>query len=518
MYSEKVRRAAMDAARDAGSVALSGKVWLVQEGENPQPGALMYLPIYLADSIPLTVEERRSTLQGFVYSPFRMPDLMFAALGERVGDMALQLFDGDTASDEALLYERRVEVLKGLPSYVPAFDETFQVEVGQRVWTLRLATLPAFDVATPAGRSLIILGAGVVLSFLLSGLLWSALTTQARAQALADRMTQAMKESEANARAVVDSAAEGILITDCNPEMVILGCNAAAGRLLGFPNLSVMQKSLADVIAFDEERQATLAEVRSGQRLSGRIEVRLHSADGTYVVLALSVTATVRSGWRNLIIVVADLTDLYSAQREALQASLYSQSILFHSPFAIISTDLGGTITGINPAGEQLVGYSAPDLIQRSNILLIHDPAAVYERCALLSEEAGKSVAPLDVLVAEPRDFGSTESEWTYLRKDGLRVPVYQVSSVIKDAEGKPTGLLHMAYDITERKRTEEQIRHMALHDPLTGLPNRHLLDDRLEMALNRAIRNSQMVGVMQLDLDRFKQINDHYVLPLTEN
>ena len=91
MYSEKVRRAAMDAARDAGSVALSGKVWLVQEGENPQPGALMYLPIYLADSIPLTVEERRSTLQGFVYSPFRMPDLMFAALGERVGDMALQL-------------------------------------------------------------------------------------------------------------------------------------------------------------------------------------------------------------------------------------------------------------------------------------------------------------------------------------------------------------------------------------------------------------------------------------------
>lgn len=202
MYSEKVRRAAMDAARDAGSVALSGKVWLVQEGENPQLGALMYLPIYLADSIPLTVEERRSTLQGFVYSPFRMPDLMFAALGERVGDMALQLFDGDTASDEALLYERRVEVLKGLPSYVPAFDETFQVEVGQRVWTLRLATLPAFDVATPAGRSLIILGAGVVLSFLLSGLLWSALTTQARAQALADRMTQAMKESEANARAV----------------------------------------------------------------------------------------------------------------------------------------------------------------------------------------------------------------------------------------------------------------------------------------------------------------------------
>ncbi|AZZ45594.1 hypothetical protein C1896_12255 [Pseudomonadaceae bacterium SI-3] len=510
MYSEEVRRAAMETARDGGAAALSGKVWLVQEGENPQPGTIMFQPIYRDDSAPLTVEVRRAALQGFVYSAFRMPDLMHAALGNRVGNMALQLFDGDSAAQGALLYERRIDVLSDIPSYKPAFDEDILIVVGQRTWKLRLVTLPAFDVAMPASRSPTILGAGIVLSILLSALLSSALTMRARAQALADHMTIALKDSEAATRSIVESAAEGIVVTDCNPEMAIQTCNEAAERMFGWLGLSRLNQPFMHLLSFDEMQKKLLADLRSGQRASARFDIYRPDSGGEVVELSLSATVSVRSGIRSVIIIVADLTDLHAAQRQALQASLQSQSIILHSPFAIMSTDLAGIVTAVNPAGVQLVGYAESDLV-RTSILQLHDPIELSERCAKLSEELGQLKSPADLILNEPlRDEGK-EAEWTYVHQSGKRIPICVKVSVIRNADSQATGLVYMAYDITERKRTEDQIRHLALHDPLTGLPNRNLMHDRMNMAINRAMRNNQRVGVMLLDLDHFKQINDQH-------
>ncbi|MAX93580.1 MAG: hypothetical protein CMK99_23080 [Pseudomonas sp.] len=181
---------------------------------------------------------------------------------------------------------------------------------------------------------------------------------------------------------------------------------------------------------------------------------------------------------------------------------------MLHSPFSVISTNLAGMITDINPAGERLVGYAAVELIQRSNILLLHDPAELALRCSEASENSGAAVMPLDLLTEAVKNDVS-EVEWHYIRKDGTRVPVGIVVSVLKNSDGEATGLIHMGYDISTRKRTEQEIRHMALHDPLTGLPNRNLMTDRVQMAIRRAARNRQMVGVMLLDLDKFKEIND---------
>ncbi len=84
-----------------------------------------------------------------------------------------------------------------------------------------------------------------------------------------------------------------------------------------------------------------------------------------------------------------------------------------------------------------------------------------------------------------------------------------QVVLAHRDRSGELAFLSTIARDITERKRTEEQIRHLAHHDPLTGLPNRRLFRDRLEQALALALRESHQVGVMIVDLDHFKEVND---------
>ena len=81
----------------------------------------------------------------------------------------------------------------------------------------------------------------------------------------------------------------------------------------------------------------------------------------------------------------------------------------------------------------------------------------------------------------------------------------------VRERRTSDGGIVTMKSDITHLKRSEEEVRHLAHHDPLTGLPNRRLLDDRLGQALNMALRSGLGVAVMLIDLDRFKTINDSY-------
>ncbi|MCX6911510.1 MAG: CHASE domain-containing protein, partial [Verrucomicrobia bacterium] len=104
MLSESVRRAALERARDQNTAALTGKVILVQEtGQEVQAGTLMYLPVY-RHGLPIeTLEQRRAALQGWVYSPYRMTDLMRGTLGgwdvkEKHRQLRLQIYDGEVLS------------------------------------------------------------------------------------------------------------------------------------------------------------------------------------------------------------------------------------------------------------------------------------------------------------------------------------------------------------------------------------------------------------------------------------
>ena len=99
--------------------------------------------------------------------------------------------------------------------------------------------------------------------------------------------------------------------------------------------------------------------------------------------------------------------------------------------------------------------------------------------------------------------------EWEVITKSGTKKQVELSVSLIRDAQEKPMGFRGIISDITERRKSEETIRHQAFHDPLTGLANRILFYDRMNMAFNLARREKKMVAVIILDLDYFKEIND---------
>jgi PAS domain S-box-containing protein len=128
--------------------------------------------------------------------------------------------------------------------------------------------------------------------------------------------------------------------------------------------------------------------------------------------------------------------------------------------YGIISTAPNGMVTSFNPAAEALLGYSADEVVGKQTPALWHDPAEVAWRARQLSEELGETIAPgFDVFVARPRRNLPEESEWTFIRKDGVRVPVLLSVTALRTASGEITGFVGMTYDLTERKQAEDELR-----------------------------------------------------------
>ena len=163
---------------------------------------------------------------------------------------------------------------------------------------------------------------------------------------------------------------------------------------------------------------------------------------------------------------------------------------------AIISADSRGNIVFWNSAAEILFGYSGDEIVSKPLTLIMPEKSRGAHRKGL------KRV----VSTGESDIIGKTV-EMTGLRKDGSEFPIELSLANWKTKEGIFfTGIVR---DVTERKRAEETIRELAYHDSLTGLPNRMLFNDRLTLELAHAQRNRQKFGVMMLDLDYFKDIND---------
>ena len=164
----------------------------------------------------------------------------------------------------------------------------------------------------------------------------------------------------------------------------------------------------------------------------------------------------------------------------------------------------------MNPAAERMLWYDKDEVVGRKSLFIFHDPQEVAQRAAELSQEFRSQVDPGMEVFKMIAGLGLTaDTEWTYIRKDGSRLDVQLIVSPLTDEAGNMFGILSVAYDITERKRVEEHISHIAHHDALTGLPTRTLLRDRLLVALGRARYNQSSIALLMVDLDNFKRIND---------
>jgi signal transduction histidine kinase/CHASE1-domain containing sensor protein/ActR/RegA family two-component response regulator len=193
MFTDPVRRKAMETARDTGRPSASGRVTLVQERnvQNKQWGFLIYVPVYENKQPLATVSERRAALLGYIYSPYRIDDFLKPVTEERTHDVAFHVFDGLESKPENLL-----TVAPNEAPEAPLFYDERVLDVAGHKWTLTYATKPSF--VQGSGQPL--LKYTVIIGILLS-LLFAAVTrAEISARARAERAAEEVKGSEATIR------------------------------------------------------------------------------------------------------------------------------------------------------------------------------------------------------------------------------------------------------------------------------------------------------------------------------
>ena len=217
MFSEPVRRAAMERARDEDEAALTGKVTLVQETDRDvQPGTLMYVPVYRMGAPHATSAERRAAIIGWVYSPYRMYDLMegimqFGPVGAEKG-LRLQIFDGTTSDPAFLLYDS----VRGMYEDPPdAFlEEQADINFAGRCWHLGFANAVATGVVIDYSKAWLVGLGGIVITLLSGGLFLSFYNTLGNARSIAERLTADLQQSQESLEDALEG--NGLAVWDWN--------------------------------------------------------------------------------------------------------------------------------------------------------------------------------------------------------------------------------------------------------------------------------------------------------------
>ena len=196
-------------------------------------------------------------------------------------------------------------------------------------------------------------------------------------------------------------------------------------------------------------------------------------------------------GEEEVLLVVRDIT-----LRKQMEDQLRLSAKVFESSNeAILISDRDNRIISVNHRFEEITGFLARDVLGRE--------------ATILGTNSEENISFYRNLHAILQEQGSWQGEASDKRKSGETYPVWLSISLVRDAQGNPEYHIASFSDITERKQQEARIEHLAFHDLLTGLPNRRLLTDRIQVAMAQASREANGIALLFIDLDRFKNIND---------
>ncbi|MDX1634933.1 MAG: CHASE domain-containing protein [Marinobacter sp.] len=326
MFSEESRRMAMVVARDTGETTISARIVLVQETQvGTQAGFLMYLPVYRGGSVPATVEARRQQIEGYVYSPFRMNDLVEAILADQFPEVGVTIYDGQVPDKAGIMYQSQTlaEATNGL------FTRTATLPVANRRWTLETHATRAFLQGVDRQKSQIVLVSGVIISLLLFSFVRTLMLNRSRAQALAREMTQAYRQSESKFSSLADTAAEAIFIV--SDQGRILFSNPTAVRLFGYSPAELESMFWYQLVPASEREQRQqearerLGSAQQNTAASQEIKARCQRKDGS--VFPVEFSFSIWSGDSGFFIgvILRDVTETLEAQRRLDHARLEAE-------------------------------------------------------------------------------------------------------------------------------------------------------------------------------------------------
>lgn len=468
MYSEPVRRAAMEQARDKNIVTLSGRVTLVQESnKDVQAGSLMYVPVYKKGQPIDTVEQRRAALFGWVYSPFRMTDLLNnIVLQDNHFQAHLRIYDGQNTQAEHLFYDNNPNHSDTKTPHQHQLLVELTNNFNGTIWTLQFEKIIVTNSLDYEGVW-ITLSTGTLISFLLFLLSNSYLNMRVNAVKIATKLTRELKESESRFRVLADNAPVLIWIAGVDKQ-----CYQLNKVWLNFTGRTLEQEQgngWAEGVHADDLQHCLDTYISSfDAHLPFTMEYRLRRYDGEYRwLLDTGVPRFADDGsFLGYIGSCIDITDNKEAQIIIEKTSSLLQETLESSNEAILVVDFNNMWVVHNQNFIEM--WHIPN-----EIIISNDDNAALSFILKQIEDAEGFLNKVFDLYNSPE---ASSSDIINL-KNGKIIERYSIPQRIN---GKVVGRVWRFLDITARARAEQALQRESeknlalLHNASDGI---HILD-----------------------------------------
>lgn len=309
-------------------------------------------------------------------------------------------------------------------------------------------------------------------------------------------VTRQRRVEAENARLATAVQASPDAIISANLEQQIMSWNSGAEKLFGYAAKEVLSRKAGLMLPDDKKQQFNdiRARVLAGEAVVGW-QTERKCKDGSTIHVESSY-APIRDKAGNISGVIGVHRDIsqIKAMLDQIQANEELLRLALNGvPDVFLIYDSTLRLQFVNQRGIEFFARPAAEIIGRSDE-------------ELLPSEVTRDLLPMLRLA---HDTGTTQSAELMLSLRGRQLSIAATYVPMRGECGTVRQVLGLLHDFTKRRQTEERLAFMAQYNSLTGLPNRYLLLDRLEAAMQRARRNETLLGVMILDIDRFKQIND---------
>lgn len=326
---------------------------------------------------------------------------------------------------------------------------------------------------------------------------------------IAERLSQALtnllilkdlRESESEHKALFQNMTQGVVYQ--NNEGKVLSANPAALEILGLtleqlqgrtsydPRWQSMHEDGRD---YPGDSHPSMLALKTGKPVTGAIMGVFNPNTEQTRWLIIDAIPQFKDDENTPYQVFTTFNDI-TARKLAEDKLRLSAAVVENSGDAILIGDASGNLVTVNQAYMTMTGFNESEVIHKPVQIKSSDPAQ-SDICNIIMETVVH--------------HGQWQGEILIVRKDGKHIPTWTTVSAVYDEQDRLSHCVSVATDISAIKRSQQQLDFLAYHDPLTNLPNRLLLDDRLNHALQRARREHTKVAVLFLDLDRFKNIND---------
>ncbi|HEY6208863.1 MAG TPA: EAL domain-containing protein [Gemmatimonadales bacterium] len=303
-------------------------------------------------------------------------------------------------------------------------------------------------------------------------------------------------------RQMLDAAPDAMVVVDQVGSVVAL--NREAERLFGWTDAEFRGEPSSRLIPqrFQQVYDAlSVSDAESPQTPPKRAPVRIFARrrDGSEFPVEIHHSPLGPSADALFLVTIRDLTAWRDVQESLFRQKEQAIATLASIADAVITTDVAGTITFLNPTAERLTGWRTTEALGQpvDTVLMLVDDAtrqpleSIPARCL----REGRAVDLVDGMLL--------------LRRDGTEVPIGDSAAPLRDRHGTTVGVVLVLHDVTERRRVARKLSHEATHDALTGLVGRKEFEERLARVLAEAAAGAAEHVLCYLDLDRFKLVND---------